>query len=170
MISPAMAKTLLGIDVTSSNSSKKDADAYEVHPEKPVIKITVNGKSIELPAMIIPGMHPNTIAVAVGYGRMSSNADLSMDRIGRSASETGKNAYPLLIVSGNTVSFNAPCTVEKTAAVFPLAQTQVHLLNLRFGPNTTRYVQRGLAFSAAVVMAWRLHGTLTGETNLACCH
>jgi sulfite exporter TauE/SafE len=51
-----------------------------------------------------------------------------------------------------------------------LAQTQMRLLNLRVGPNTTRYVQRGLAFCAALVMAWRLHGTLTGASELTCCH
>jgi len=51
-----------------------------------------------------------------------------------------------------------------------LAQTQMHLLNLRFGPNTTRVVQRSLAFCAAVVMAWRLHGTLTGAAEPSCCH
>jgi uncharacterized protein len=51
-----------------------------------------------------------------------------------------------------------------------LAQTQMRLLNLRFGPNTTRYVQRGLAFAAALVMAWRLHGTFTPGTELTCCH
>lgn len=126
MISPAMAKTLIGVDVTAANKSKKDADNYEVHPEKPVVKITINGKSVELPAMIIPGMHPNVIAVAVGYGRKSANADLSMDRIGRSASGTGQNAYPLLSVSGNTISFSSPCTVAKTGNVYALAQTQVH--------------------------------------------
>jgi sulfite exporter TauE/SafE len=51
-----------------------------------------------------------------------------------------------------------------------LAQTQMRLLNLRCGPNATRYVQRGLALCAALVMAWRLHGTLTGGTELSCCH
>ena len=51
-----------------------------------------------------------------------------------------------------------------------LAQTQMRLLNLRIGPNATRYVQRGFALCAALVMAWRLHGTLTGATELTCCH
>ena len=51
-----------------------------------------------------------------------------------------------------------------------LAQTQMRLINLRFGPNTTRHVQRGLALCAALVMAWRLHGTLTGEATPTCCH
>jgi len=51
-----------------------------------------------------------------------------------------------------------------------LAQTQMSLLNVRLGPGTTRWVQRGLAFSAAVIMAWRLRGTLVGEAQPTCCH
>jgi sulfite exporter TauE/SafE len=51
-----------------------------------------------------------------------------------------------------------------------LAQTQMHLLSLRFGPRTSRNVQRGLALCAAVIMAWRLHGTLMGVAEPTCCH
>ncbi len=51
-----------------------------------------------------------------------------------------------------------------------LAQTQMRLLNVRLGPNATRYVQRGLALCATLVMAWRLHGTFTGAAELTCCH
>jgi sulfite exporter TauE/SafE len=51
-----------------------------------------------------------------------------------------------------------------------LAQTQMHLLSVRFGPHTTRNVLRGLALCAAVIMAWRLHGTLGGAAELSCCH
>lgn len=52
-----------------------------------------------------------------------------------------------------------------------LAQTQLHLLGGRLQPATLRRLQRGLALAAAVVMAWRLRGTLgfgDGE-NLTCC-
>ena len=127
MVSPEMAKTLLGIDVTPGALSKKAADDYEVHPDKPVVKITVNGRSVELPAMIIPGMHPSTIAVAVGYGRgENANKDISMERIGRSATGAGRNVFPLLTIAGATTSFSSVCNIEKTGAKYPLAQTQVH--------------------------------------------
>ncbi len=125
MLSPDLAKTLLGIDVMNP-VSKKQADAYEVHPEKPVVKITVNGKVIELPALIIPGLNASTIAIAVGYGRQSANKDMSMERIGRAAYGAGKNAYPLITFDGNTLIYNSVATVEKTGTTYPLAQTQVH--------------------------------------------
>ena len=125
MISPEMAKTLLTLDVMGD---QRQADAYEVHPEKPVVKITVNGRSVELPALIIPGLNNATIAVALGYGRqsISTDKDIILDRIGRAAAGTGKNAYPLVTSDGSTLLYNAVATVEKTATTYPLAQTQVH--------------------------------------------
>ena len=125
MISPGMAKTLLALDVMGN---QRQADAYEVHPEKPVVRITLNGKSIELPALIIPGLNDATIAVALGYGRqgVSTNKDEILDRIGRAAAGAGKNAYPLVTSDGTTFLYNAVATVEKTGDTYPLAQTQVH--------------------------------------------
>ncbi|MBS1496653.1 MAG: TAT-variant-translocated molybdopterin oxidoreductase [Bacteroidetes bacterium] len=126
MLSPDLAKKLIGIDVAHN---QREADAYEVHPEKPVLKITLNNKTIELPALIMPGMQNATIAIAVGYGRASiSNTDreANLDRIGRAAYGAGKNAYPLVSFDGSTFIYNAVATVEKTGDTYPLAQTQVH--------------------------------------------
>ena len=126
MVSPALAKALFGFDV--ANPNQRDADKYEVHPEKPMLKITVNGKVMELPALIIPGIHPSTVAIALGYGRAGANTDkiINYDRIGRAAFAAGKNAYPLAGWNGTTFSYSSLATVEKTAGTYPLAQTQVH--------------------------------------------
>jgi len=123
MMSPAMAKSLLGLDVMNQEGGKQSD--YEVHPEKPVVKITANGKSVELPVIVIPGMNASTIALAVGYGRESANKDATSANIGRSAVNAGKNVYPLVTFNG-TNSYSAVATVEKTGATYPLAQTQVH--------------------------------------------
>lgn len=123
MISIDMAKQLLGLDLLHN---QKQADAYEVTPEKPVVKVTINGKEVLLPAMIIPGVEPSTIAVAYGYGRESANPDQSIDRVGRSATGAGKNIYPLTGFAGKTIYNYANATVEKTKDLYPLAQTQVH--------------------------------------------
>ncbi len=123
MVSPGLAKTLLNIDVLGN---QRQADAYEVTPEKPVIKITANGKSVELPVMIIPGVNDSTIAVAVGYGRSSADEKNSLDRVGKSATGAGKNVYPLAGFNGQTITYAFVATAEKTGNVYPLAQTQVH--------------------------------------------
>jgi molybdopterin-containing oxidoreductase family iron-sulfur binding subunit len=127
MMSPALAKELVGIDVMGSN--QRDSDAYEVTPEKPVVKITLNGKSIELPVLIVPGNHNKVIAVALGYGRGAegSSEEKLMATIGKSATGAGKNAYPLVESDGTTnLYFTTKATVAKTGTTYPLAQTQVH--------------------------------------------
>jgi Fe-S-cluster-containing dehydrogenase component len=119
-----MYKELYGKDVIKD---KGDSDAYEVHPEKPVVKVTVKGKEpIELPVLLLPGVQKNTIAIAVGYGRESINKEKTAEYIGRSANGAGKNAYGLVGFDGTTSSYNAVVTVEKTSNTYPLAQTQVH--------------------------------------------
>src|SRR6266487_443031 len=115
VISPAMAKTLLGIDLKENSS----ADAYEVNPPKPVLKITVNGKSIELPTLIIPGIHPDTVGIAVGYGRS--------EKLGKTAAGVGKNVYPFASFNGTTVDYTNPnVTIDKTGNTYKIALTQTH--------------------------------------------
>ncbi|MDB5230629.1 MAG: 4Fe-4S dicluster protein, partial [Chitinophagaceae bacterium] len=123
IISPSMGKSLFNIDIFNRN----DTDKYEVHPEKPVIKITVNGKNISLPVLIIPGTHPNVIALAVGYGRQSSDKNKTGDYIGKAAMGAGVNVYPLATFNGATVDYYAVnATIEKTGDTYPIAQSQVH--------------------------------------------
>ena len=123
MMSPAMALRLLNLDVMNQAGGRQSN--YEVHPEKPVVKITANGHSIELPVIIIPGIHPDVVAVAVGYGRQSANKDNTMEYIGRAANGAGVNAYGLVGFDG-TNRYASAATVEKTGNTYPLAQTQVH--------------------------------------------
>jgi molybdopterin-containing oxidoreductase family iron-sulfur binding subunit len=123
MVSPELAKSLMGIDIMNN---QRQADAYEVTPEKPMVKVTVNGKSLELPVLILPGLNNSTIAVALGYGRGSADDKTSLDRVGRSATGAGKNAYPLVGFDGTTFLYTAIASVEKSTNTYPLAQTQVH--------------------------------------------
>ncbi len=57
-----------------------------------------------------------------------------------------------------------------TLPLLALAQTQLHRIGIRLSPVALKRVQRGLSLVAAVVLAWRLRGTLTGETEASCCH
>ena len=122
MISPQMGKSLFGVDIYN----QRDMDKYEVNIHKPVIKITSNGKSIEIPILMMPGIHPQVIAMAVGYGRQSSNKEKTAEYIGPAANGVGVNVYPLAVYNGTTVSYSAPVTIEKTGNTYPIAQTQVH--------------------------------------------
>lgn len=115
IISPAKAKTLLNIDLNNGGQ----ADAYEVNPPKPVVKVTVNGKSVELPALIVPGTDANTIAIAVGYGRS--------EKLGKAVVGTGKNVFQLASLTGNTINLvNSNVTIAATGEKYPVALTQTH--------------------------------------------
>ncbi len=109
LISMAKAKEL-GI--------KLDMD-YEYYPGKPVIKVTVGNKSIELPILVLPGMNADTIAIAVGYGRNES--------IGKTAAGVGVNVYPMATFNGTNVEYHiAGATTENLNKKHKIAQTQIH--------------------------------------------
>ena len=115
IVSPSMAKTLLNIDLNNAGQ----ADAYEVQPPKKVVKLTVDGKSIELPVLIIPGTHPQTVGIALGYGRAES--------VGKAVVGTGKNAFPLACINNGTVNFSCTnITLTMTGETYPVALTQTH--------------------------------------------
>jgi MoCo/4Fe-4S cofactor protein with predicted Tat translocation signal len=123
MMGTEMYYALYNKDVVKDKGA---SDAYEVHPEKPVVKITVNGRSLELPVLLIPGVQKNTVAIAVGYGRQSADKTKTIDYIGRSAMDAGKNAYTLVTFDGTSNLYSSAAALEKTGDTYPLAQTQVH--------------------------------------------
>ncbi|KIC91101.1 TAT-variant-translocated molybdopterin oxidoreductase [Flavihumibacter sp. ZG627] len=115
MMSPVKGKELFDIDLTNNTQ----ADQYEAFPEKPVLKVKVgNNTEVELPVLLIPGMHPDTIAIAVGYGRS--------EKIGRAATGVGKNVFQFASFNGTTVINYADAAIEKTAAKYKVATTQTH--------------------------------------------
>ncbi len=124
MISPELGKKLFDIDIFNPHQS----DKYEIHPDKPVVKLTSNGKTIELAAMITPGMHPDVVAVAVGYGRESNDKSKTAEYLGPAAVGVGKNAYPFAVFNGSNVVYSAPVQVEKTGKEYKIATTQTHSL------------------------------------------
>lgn len=110
MISYAMAAEL-GIKLN---------DKYEVEFQKPVVAFTINGQEVKLPILAIPGMHPNVIGIAVGYGRGKG--------AGRAADGVGYNAYPLVNGKGNTRSYFVTdvSDYKKTGETYDIAYTQTH--------------------------------------------
>jgi molybdopterin-containing oxidoreductase family iron-sulfur binding subunit len=94
-------------------------DNYEVELDKPVIKLKVGDKEMSLPVLVIPGMHKDVIAVAVGYGRS--------EKAGRAAANVGQNMFPLVGFDGKAFAYAvAGASVEKTKETFKIAYTQTH--------------------------------------------
>jgi MoCo/4Fe-4S cofactor protein with predicted Tat translocation signal len=125
MLSPDLAKKLFDIDI----KERRQSDNYEVRPEKPEVKITVGGKSFILPALIIPGMNNQTIAVAVGYGRKSASGkdEDTRKNIGRAATGVGQNVFGLVNFNGTTTDFIAgDAAIVSTGSNYRMAITQSH--------------------------------------------
>ena len=73
-----------------------------------IVKLTVNGKSLNLPVLPQPGQKYNTIGLAIGYGRSTA---------GKVGNQVGVNAYPLINVNDEGLfDFNiyTDVTVEVT--------------------------------------------------------
>ncbi|HEX2607721.1 MAG TPA: TAT-variant-translocated molybdopterin oxidoreductase, partial [Flavisolibacter sp.] len=100
----------LGIDY-------KETD-FEYYPQKPVIELTVGNVKKSLPAMVIPGMDANTIAVAVGYGRSENFA--------KATNGVGQNVYQFARWTGSFIDHSSDVEVKKTGATYKVAEVQIH--------------------------------------------
>ena len=70
--------------------------------------------------------------------------------------------FAAALLSG-TAAKGAEFTVAFGLGTVPLlwlAQHQFHRLRARLTPMTMKRLQRGLALTTALMLAWRLHGTL----------
>lgn len=83
-----------------------------------VVKVTLNGKTLELPALAQPGQAPKTIGLALGYGRL----------FGRQEQKAiGANVFSLVQVSKGYLQTHAlGAQVEATDTRYQLAGTQTH--------------------------------------------
>lgn len=82
-----------------------------------LVKVTVNGVTIELPAVASPGQKKGTVGIALGYGRA----------FGKNGEVIGKNAYPLTGIMNGLFSYAAyGAKIEKSGTTYPIAATQTH--------------------------------------------
>jgi MoCo/4Fe-4S cofactor protein with predicted Tat translocation signal len=87
--------------------------ASDMHIDKGhVLRVTVNGKSIEGPAWILPGHAEDSVTITFGYGREAS---------GRVGNKIGYNAYSIQNAASPYV---APGSVLKTGATHRIADIQ----------------------------------------------
>ncbi len=102
--------------------------------------LTVNGNSVQLPVMPLPGQAPGTVGVALGYGRGADG-----EKIGKAAYQTheyggyetdnkgnkktiGANAFALSSVANGTYSLygGGDLKVHADKDKYPIAVTQIH--------------------------------------------
>jgi molybdopterin-containing oxidoreductase family iron-sulfur binding subunit len=123
MVSPKFLKDNYDIDL----SNQHEADKYEVHPERPVIKIKANGNETTIPIVAVPGVADGVIAIATGYGHQSADPKNTASFIGRAVPGAGRNAFPFASFNGTTVDWQATdVSFEKTNEEYQIAFTQTH--------------------------------------------
>jgi molybdopterin-containing oxidoreductase family iron-sulfur binding subunit len=144
-ISPRTA-TALGVNIPNVNANEADTPDTDFGPRTsdalgwgaidpmtayPMVKVTTpDGASVELPIIVAPGQHDQTLTIAVGYGRTAprlTEATLFKNQVTaplRVAEGAGMNVYPLR--SSATPGFVTGVKVEKLDKTYPLAITQEH--------------------------------------------
>ncbi len=94
-----------------------------------LVKVTVNGTTLDVPAMMIPGMHDDVVAVAIGYGHTHA---------GIVGSGIGVNVFPMAGASAQgPVYTGLEATVDKGAGNHELGMPRgaEHVLD-----NHTRHI------------------------------
>jgi MoCo/4Fe-4S cofactor protein with predicted Tat translocation signal len=104
-----------------------------------VLRITLNGRSIEIPAFIMPGHADQSITLPLGYGRTVSGI------IGRSV---GANTY--LLRTSEHPWFATGARVERTGGRVRLASTQEHWTIARHHLHDSAYETRGIVREASL--------------------
>ncbi|MEQ9067791.1 MAG: molybdopterin oxidoreductase, partial [Gimesia chilikensis] len=85
-----------------------------------VVKLILDGKSLELPVYVMPGQAPNSVAVALGYGRTA--AGLVGGDVARDVKPVGENVAALQ--AKGAMNFKTGLKVEDTGKQYELAVTQ----------------------------------------------
>ena len=107
---------MVPISWRQKNNVKNDLELKDYQ----LVKVTVNGQSVTLPAVAVPGLANGTFAIALGYGKTVTNP-LAKDEL-----KVGKNAYPLLAMMGENFSYISKATIEVLPQTEKVAITQSH--------------------------------------------
>ncbi len=93
-----------------------EPDPYTVkEPKAQMAKVTVDGRSVEVPVWVMPGMADNTIVMFQGYGRRE---------VGVIGAGVGFDVQPIRDLTGNRVYTGAK--VEPAKGRYPISSTQNH--------------------------------------------
>lgn len=98
--------------------SKATADKFSLK-EEDMVRLTANGKTMELPVYVQVGQHDDVFGLALGYGRTKG---------GKVANGVGFDAYPFVSYDqdGNPIFAGIEAKIEKIAKTYKLANTQGH--------------------------------------------
>ncbi len=140
LISPRTAKELNIYDhimalepispVTGVKNAPRSPDDEGENRKAPMIRVEVNGQSLDLPVLISFGQAENTIVIPLGYGQGFDKHDVlgrnpkTSRHVGQVGMNRGFNAYPLRTAA--TPYFAIGAKVSLTGKRYHVAITQEH--------------------------------------------
>lgn len=133
LVAPKTAKELGIYDqiiaIETWNAARSPDDEGE-NRKSPMISVTVNGVSLEIPVLVSFGQAENTLVIPLGYGQGFDEHDelkrgpKDASHVGLVGVNRGFNAYPLRTT--DSAYFATGATVKKTAKRYHVAITQEH--------------------------------------------
>ncbi len=113
LVSPA---TALKLGIAPEKFDSHPEHIYLIkYPQGRIAKIELNGRSIEIPVWVLPGMADDTVILTVGYGRKDCGA------VGEGV---GVNVFPLRAAAQGLATSGAKAS--PTGAEWPISSTQMH--------------------------------------------
>ena len=104
------------VSISPSRARSLGVTDYEMKAD--VVTVDVGHAKIDLPVHVQPGLHPDVVAVAIGYGRTAA---------GRVGNQVGQNGSALAQVTSGRIGLSGiPVRIVKTGRVAPLAMVQGH--------------------------------------------
>ncbi|MDE0835610.1 MAG: TAT-variant-translocated molybdopterin oxidoreductase [Akkermansiaceae bacterium] len=133
LIAPKTAKELGIYDhiiPTEIPRAGSPADGEGQNRKSPMIKVTVNGKSVNFPVLVSFGQAENTLVIPLGYGQGYNDEDVferdtkGSKYVGLVGVNRGFDAYPLR--TQDSEYFASGATISLTGEKYPVALTQEH--------------------------------------------
>ena len=104
------------VSIAPSRAKALGLSEYEMKSD--VVTVDVGHAKFDLPVHVQPGLHPDVIAIAIGYGRTAA---------GRVGNKVGQNGYALAQATAGRVGMSGiPARITNTGRIAPLACVQGH--------------------------------------------
>ena len=104
------------VSIAPARAKALGVSDYEMKAD--VVTIDVGHAKFDLPVHVQPGLHPDVIAIGLGYGRTAA---------GRVGNKVGQNGYALAQATAGRVGLSGiPARITKTGRMTPLACVQGH--------------------------------------------
>jgi len=106
--------------VAPSRAKALGLKQYEMKAD--VVTIDAGHAKFDLPVFIQPGLHPDVVAIGLGYGRTAA---------GRVGNQVGQSGFALAMATEGRIGMSGiPVRIQKTGTIVRLASTQGHQYTL----------------------------------------